>query len=194
MLGQLLDQIRAYYVNHFLDAFNEYSATDGASITHECAFCNAEGDIVTAGVLGLPTRGDLFVIRDGFVQDSIQVDTERMLSFEPIAFTWPENNLPIDLRPFQWNWMQVRMFGLQADIDWTPIRNWFFRWFRDDDLTEGKLLGAIHFLGDPDQCNGYVQVSIDLGTAPVESFEELLDAFGNIGANRLSIGQFSEGT
>jgi hypothetical protein len=37
------------------------------------------------------------------------------------------------------------------------------------------------------------QFSIDLGTAPVEAFEELLDAIGQLGTDRVQIGQFNEG-
>ena len=194
MLGQLLDQIRDYYVNRFIDAINEYTSADDATVAHEPALCNADGHLVTEGALGLPVRGDLLVIRDGAVSDSLRIDTQGMLSFEPIAFEWPENNLDVDLRPFQWNWMQLRIFGLQNNADWAPIRDWFIGWFQEDDPAEGELLGGVHFLSDPELGRDYSQVSIDLGTAPVESFEELLDAIGQMGASGVQIGQFEEST
>lgn len=194
MLGQLLDQIRDYYVSRFIDAINERSGNDGVSVSHEHAFCNANGEVVTVGKLALPTRGDLLVIRNGTVSDSVQIDTEGMLSFEPIEFDWPENNLSVDLRPFQWNWMQLRILGLKSDADWTPIRDWFIGWFHEDDPADDELLGGVHFLSDPEHRRDYSQVSIDLGTAPVDSFEELLDAIGQMGATGVQIGQFSEGT
>ena len=193
-LGQLLDQIRDYYVNQFIGAINDYSAADDATIAHEPAFCNADGNVVTEGRLALPARGDLLIIRDGVVSESLEIDTDGMLSFEPIAFDWPENNLNVDLQPFQWNWIQLRMYGLQADADWTPIRDWFIRWFQENDPADNELLGGVHFLSDPEAGDGYLQVSIDLGTAAVESFEELLDAIGQLGADRVQIGQFNEGT
>lgn len=194
MLGQLLDQIRDYYVTRFIDAINEHSGNDGVTVAHEPAFCNANGEVVTEGELALPVRGDLLLIRDGVVSDSIRIDTDGMLSFEPINFDWPDNKLNIDLRPFQWNWMQLRIFGLKADADWTPIRDWFIGWFQEDDPGDGELLGGVHFLSEPEHGHAYPQVSIDLGTAPVESFEELLDAIGQMGATRLQIGQFAEDT
>ncbi|WP_442510521.1 hypothetical protein SH528x_002146 [Novipirellula sp. SH528] len=193
-LGQLLDQIRDYYVNRFIDAINEHSAADDVTVAHEPAFCNADGDVVTEGQLALPARSDLLMIRDGAVTDSLRIDTDGMLSFEPIAFDWAESNLNIDLRPFQWNWVQLRIFGLQPDADWMPIRDWFVRWFQKSDPTDAELLGGVHFLSDPEDGDGYAQVSIDLGTAPVESFEELLDALAQLGANCVQIGQFNEGT
>lgn len=194
MLGQLLDQIRDYYVSRFIDAINGHSGNVGVTVAHEPAFCNAKGEVVAAGELSLPARGDLLLVRDGAVSDSVQIDTDGMLSFEPFAFSWAESNLNVDLRPFQWNWMQLRIFGLKTDADWTPIRNWFIGWFQENDPADDELLGGVHFLSDPEYGHDYSQLSIDLGTAPVESFEDLLDAIGQMGAARVQIGQFEEGT
>ncbi|MFO1066666.1 MAG: hypothetical protein U0892_22630 [Pirellulales bacterium] len=194
MIGQLLDQIREYYVNRFIDAVNEYAGIDGVTLAHEYAFCDANGDVVTEGKLALPSRGDLLVIRDGTVSDSVQIDTDGMLSFESIAFEWPQNNLNVELHPFQWNWMQLRIFGLKSNADWSPIRDWFIDWLQEHDPADDELLGGVHFLSDPDNSDDYSQMSLDLGTAPVESFEELLDAIGQMGATRVQIGQFEEGT
>lgn len=192
MLGQLLDEIRDYYVNRFIDAINEQSLADGVTLTHEPAFCDSNGDVVIEGELAVPSRVDLLVISDGAVSDSILIDTDGMVSFEPIAFDWPENNLNVDLHPFQWNWMQVRIFGLKTNADWAPIRDWFIGWFQENDPADGELLGGVHWLSDPEYGDDYSQLSIDLGTAPVESFEELLDAIGQMGATRVQIGQFEE--
>lgn len=193
MLGQLLDQIRAYYVNRFMDAINEHSSVEGVTVAHEPAFCNAKGEVVTEGKLALPVRGDLFVIRDGNVSESIRIDTEGMLAFEPIMFDWPDSKLHVDLQPFQWNWIELRIFGLKADADWTPIRDWFIGWFQENDPADDELLGGVHFLSDPEHRHDYSQISIDLGTAPVEAFEELLDAVGQMEATRLQVGQFEDG-
>lgn len=193
MLGQLLDEIRDYYVNRFIDAINEQSLADGVTLTHEPAFCDSNGDVVIEGELEVPSRVDLLVISDGAVSDSILIDTDGILSFEPIAFDWPENDLNVDLHPFQWNWMQVRIFGLKTNTDWAPIRDWFIGWFQENDPADGELLGGVHWLSDPEYGDEYSQLSIDLGTAPVESFEELLDAIGQMGATRVQIGQFEEG-
>lgn len=190
MLGQLLDRIRDYYVDRFIDEIKEQSGKDGITIAHEAAFCNADGDVVTSGKLELPYRGDLLIIRDGTVSDSIQIDTESMLSFETLNFNWPSTCLSVELHPFQWNWMQLKIFGLRAEADWTPIREWFIHWFQDDDPADNELLGGVHALLDPEDGPDCSQVSIDLGTAPVESFEELLDAIGQMGATRVQIGQF----
>ena len=192
MLGQLLDQVHDYYVTRFIAALDERPYVDDLTVSHEAALCDAIRDVVIEGELAVPSRGDLLVIRDGTVSDSVQVDTDGMLSFEPIVFDWPEINLKVDLHPFQWNWMQLRIFGLKTDTDWAPIRGWFPGWFQEHDPAEDELLGGVHVLSDPESRSDYSQVAIDLGTAPVESFEELLDAIARMGATRVHIGQFDE--
>ncbi len=52
VIGQLLDQIRDYYIDYFIDTINEYAETNGGAIFHEVALCKADGSLATAGVLG----------------------------------------------------------------------------------------------------------------------------------------------
>lgn len=192
MLGELVDRIRDHYVSRFIDAINEYSAADDVTVAHEPALRNSDGDVVTAGELALPMRSDLLVTRNGVISDSLQIDTDRILSFEPISFEWPKSKLHVELGPFQWNWIQLRIFGLKAGADWTPIREWFIGWFQVDDAGDDELLGGVHFFSDPAVGDGYTQVSIDLGTAPVQTFEELLDALGQLGADSVQVGRIDE--
>lgn len=126
-LGELLEQIRDYYVSRFIEALQEHSAARDVTVVHEPAYCDAEGEIVTEGELGLPVRGDLLVLRDGVVADSLQIDTEEMLTYDPVVFDWPQHSLRIELGPFQWNWMQLRIYGVPSDVDWKPLRDWFLR-------------------------------------------------------------------
>jgi hypothetical protein len=189
-LAPMLEDIREYYVNHFVDTVNEHTAADDATIVYEAAFCDDKGQIATEGQLDLPARGDLIVVRDGLISDSIQIDTEGMVSFEALSFDWPGNGVKVELSPFQWNWLQLRIYGLQPDTDWAPLCDWFKRWFRENDPADGELLDGIHFMSDPEDVGGCAQLAIDLGTAPIESFQELVDALGPLGADRVEIGQF----
>ena len=55
----------------------------------------------------------------------------------------------------------------------------------DDDLS-----GVVHFMSDPESQGDCYLVTFDLGSAPVETFETLLDAFISVGAKSVEIGQF----
>ena len=191
-LGALLEEIREHYVSHFIAAVQELTVSSDASVAHECALRDEDGDVVTDGVLDLPMRGDAVSVRDGVVVDSVQVDTETMVSFDPVEFDWPEGDLPVELAPFQWNWLQLRLQGGADEMDWAPLRQWFLQWFGADDPAPDALLGGVHYLSEPEQGDGWVQLSADLGTAPVQAFEELLDAVAAAGATALHAGQFDE--
>jgi|JI10StandDraft_1071094.scaffolds.fasta_scaffold00876_18 hypothetical protein len=189
-LGKILDQVRDYYIQRFIEFVEEKSANEGTSVVHECAFADAKGNWVTQGKLALPMRGDMFVIEDGKISKSIQIDTDGMLSFEPINFNWPQTALQVRLAPFQWNWLQLQLHDLPTNTDWSPLRSWFFNWFAEEDPPEDEISGGIHFLSDPEERDGYFQLSIDLGTAPVDAFEELLDAVKELGVVQVHMGQF----
>lgn len=65
----------------------------------------------------------------------------------------------------------------------------FWRWFKEDAGEHNEALaGAVHFLSDPKVSDGAVTFAVDRGTAPVESFEDLLDALEMMGAKHCEIG------
>src|SRR5689334_16433026 len=99
-LGELLDQIREYYLERLIAAAEEQSSKKRTVIL-EPALCNESGEVVAAGALQLPLRRDLAVVQKGEVTELLTIDTQAMLSFEPIAFTWGEG-LKVTLGPFQW--------------------------------------------------------------------------------------------
>ena len=63
-----------------------------------------------------------------------------MLSFAPLKFNWPANELKVALAPFQWNWLSVKLGGLGDSPDWSPIQSWFRRWFKEGDPEPDELL------------------------------------------------------
>ena len=72
---------------------------------------------------------------------------------------------------------------------WQPLQHWFWHWFKENAGEHNEALaGAVHFLSDPEVSDGAVTFAVDLGTAPVEAFEDLLDALETMGARRCEIG------
>ena len=192
-LEPLLEKVREYYVTRLMDAVAERADAGEGEVVHEAALRNDAGQVLRTGQLDLPARADIVTTRDGKTIGSALVDTERMLSFEPLDFDWPDSELRVELYPFQWNLAQMRVYGLTDEPDWAPLREWFLHWFNEQDErpAASEPLGVVHFLSEPDLQSGFVEFTIDLGTAPLGAFEEFVDVVAGMGASRVEIGKFA---
>ncbi len=178
-LGELLDRIRDYYLQRLRAELRE-----APKPIAEPAFRKKDGSLAREGPLELPLRGDLYAHGE-----MIAVDTEKMLAFDALEFHWTEE-LAVTLEPFKWNELSLELTGLGSCVDWDPLADWFEKWFDGDDkLKPGPdgLCGVVHFLSDPEIQDDSIHFAIDLGSAPVEAFEELLDAVDALGAPRVKI-------
>jgi hypothetical protein len=187
-LGELLDQIRQHYLDRLEAAAEQLRSAGGTEVVLEAALRTRDGSPAVEGTLGLPLRIDVAVIKDGEVSETLNVDTETMLSFDPLQFDW--GALAVELHPFAWDAASFRLEGVEAEGGWRPLQDWFWRWFLADEEEGDEPLGAVHFLSDPDLTAGHADFSVDLGSAPVEAFEELLDAATALGAGRCLFGSF----
>jgi hypothetical protein len=190
-LGELLDQVRHYYLERLMKAAQQQVSVKNTQVVLEPALRGEDGNPTVEGTLQLPLRKDLAVFQDGVVTKLMTIDTEGMLSFEPVSFDW-DDGLQVRLGPFRWQAMPVRM-PLRNKTDWQPLQDWFWRWFRKDEDGDGdSFLGAVHFLSDPEASGEKVAFEVDLGSAPVEAFEELLDAVASLGVKQCEVGQVDQ--
>jgi hypothetical protein len=187
-LGELLDDIRAVYCRALAAELIESTSQGRAEVTNEVALRDADGRAAMDGSLRLPMRIDLVTIEDGVAVASASVTSETMISFAPISFAWG-TSLDVELAPFQWDGLVFRFRGRRSTDDWAPLVRWFRKWFREDEDGDGtSLLGAVHFLSEPRVDGGWTAFETDLGSAPVEAFEELLDAIAALGVAEVRIG------
>lgn len=190
--SELLDQIRSHYVERLLEAIAEQRENPDVTIVHEPALRDEDGEIAESGPMAIPMRVDIVMVEDGEVVDSLNVDTEDMLAFEPFSFTWPQGELEVTIEPFQWNWLQLQTNAEPEPEQWHAVRNWYIKWFGEDDPAVDQLAGAVHFLDDPLIEDEFIQLTMDLGTAPIECFEQLLDAMGQFGGSEVWIGHATD--
>ena len=80
-VGELLDQVRQYYLDRFIKTRDELLAEQNTRLLLEPELRGSDGAVVTEGTLQLPLRMDIAVIKDGSAK-TLSIDTERMLSFE----------------------------------------------------------------------------------------------------------------
>jgi hypothetical protein len=188
-VGQLLDDIRDKYLTQFQECI-AYVKENGMEAMCEAAYRDEDGALAREGTLSLPMRLDVVGVADGEAKDTIRVDSTAMLAFEPIDFEW-SGGLPTLLAPFHWDGCHVRATGIRKNADWSHLRGWFDRWFDGEDTRQPDadgLCGVIHFLSDPKQEGAATTFEVDFGSAPVEAFEELLDALRDAGATKIEIG------
>jgi hypothetical protein len=186
-LTELLDSIRDHYLERLTAAIDE-KVDAGVTVATEVALRDETGAPKGDGVFDLPMRVDLAVLTGGAVSDSITVDTETMLSFDEVVFDW--DGLGVTLSPFQWNWCEVLAEGTFTEASVEPLIDWFHEWFVDGEDGDGtELLGAVHYMSDPQLTASQISFVIDLGTAPVDAFEELLDAVAATGATSVNLGE-----
>ena len=91
--------------------------------------------------------------------------------------------------PFRWDAAPLMVDSEDPAMSWTPIRRWFLEAFqsRYGELAP-DLDGAAHALIGPRQVRQGSEFEIDFGSAPVEAFSDMLDAFALSGARHIVIG------
>jgi hypothetical protein len=192
-VGEVLDQIRAHYLERMTTYYTE-RRQNHEPIGMESVLRDAEGAPILDGPLRLPMRVDAVSIVDGKAGEIVEIATETELSVEPLTFTW-ESTLEVTLSGFTWNRIQVTITSKEPPIGLEPIWRWYQKWFRADiearfDRDELTLAGAIHSLEGPTQTeSGATTMIVDLGSARIQAFEEMLDACKVAGFSQAVIGK-----
>ena len=177
-LDELLSEVRGIYTTHFAAVLAQYPKA-----MSEAALRTASGVIATDGVLKLPTRLDIIPrSEDGFAP-SVMVDSPRRLNFAPVEIHW-SSSLSVRLSPFVWDNCSLVLPGIKEIRDWKPLVTWFEHWFDLGDNNKpdkAGLFGYAHFLSDPERTAAGLTLATDLGTAPAQAFELMLDAVSAMG-------------
>jgi hypothetical protein len=187
-LGELLQGVRAFYLGRLREALEECEVDTSQQAIAEAPLLDAAGEVLREGALRLPVRVDLAIVRDAESIDSLTIDTEGMLSFDAVRFTW-EESLEVELAPFQWNMCPLALAPAPSLEQLAPLAQWFERWFEEREDVDPPFFGCVHYLSDPEEEEGECRLALDLGSAPVAAFEQLLDACRSAGATRVRIGQ-----
>jgi len=191
-VGELLDRTRSHYLTHLSRCWVDARSRSGVEVATEVVLCDAKGVAVREGAWSLPCRVDTCLRKNGEVVDSIMVGTERLIAFAPLEFEW-SGGLAVRLAPFPWDYCELRL-GAPV-FDPAHFRAWFDRWFdAEDSRPEGArgFKGVVHFMSDPAVVDGVTRLLVDFGSAPVEAFEQLLDAAVASGQTSVRIGQPGE--
>lgn len=188
-LADLLRHVRSHHLDGLAPLYAPLVARPGTRVVSETVLLDDAGAPLTGGTLGLPMRVDAVVVADGAAPRRVQLDTGKMLEFPPVRFTWPTGP-DVALGPFPWDALVMRLHGLGPTPGWEPVGAWFRQWFGSVDVVGdgGEPCGVVHHLAEP-VAEGDVWVTVlDLGSAPVEAFEGLVNAVAAMGAARVELG------
>jgi len=172
-------------VSQFLAALSEAESEPDATVVAEGDLVDEDGELVTEGVLDVGVRTDIVVISTNGTR-SIRVDSTRTISFSPVDFQWG-TRLSVRLQPFHWDYCELNVSPPLEAPGSHALAGWFRHWFEPRE-TDARILGVPHFISDPELRGARERYFIDLGTAPVEAFEQLLDACLLGGATDVIIG------
>lgn len=188
-LGDLLEMIRQDYIDHLTASADDLQAEEGTEVMFEPAFRDDKGEVALDGILKLPARIDLLAKR-GIDVETVQVAAEGVFKFDDsINITW-EGGMAVQVFPFGWDMMPVRMEGVPEDSTFEPLQQWFWRWFAEPEDLEGPVQEVVHYLGDPERMDGGVtRIIADMGSAPLEAWQDLLDACDALGAKKVIVGE-----
>ena len=174
-LVEFLAAAREPYARLLSEAF-------GANAVYaEPALRNENGDLATDGPWNLPIRPD-YIPREGNGR-SVMVDSKSRLDFEPFVVSY--GDCQVEFRPFTWDWLTLTVIGLPEEDAEELFRNWFLRWFDPEDENEigaDGLAGVVHYMGEPRRVEEQLRLTVDLGSAPPEALNELLERLASHGA------------
>ncbi|MEQ9501014.1 MAG: hypothetical protein RIT81_29370 [Deltaproteobacteria bacterium] len=182
-LNELLEDIRTMYVDDLVAAA---SALKGqGDVRLEAALRDEAGALVREGPHGLGMRVDIAVLGEDATTHA--VDSERMIDFEPGELEY--ENLVVEIAPFMWDAVKLRLEPADAKVE--PFVAWFERWFASDEEGDAPY-GVVHFMSDPAVEDGALEIDLDLGSASVDAFEDLLDACVAAGVTNAWLGTPTE--
>ncbi len=121
----------------------------------------------------------------------IEINKDQYYSFDPHDFSLPEGVVGV-LLPFHWNGIEFRLHGDVKIL--SEFEGWIHRWMDIDDARyeEGKeFLNVIHNVTVPRKVNDYIEFSLDMGSAEIIAFFELIALFPDMNVTKFEIGSFS---
>jgi hypothetical protein len=194
-LQVLLNQIRDFYINHFREVIKEKRRVPNTKLILEPALRQPDGKVARQGQLNLPIRTDV-VIRSSSAKDSVAVETDKSLDFDPVMVDWTPT-LKVHVGPFRWEDCRIQVDGLAGRADWLPLNDWYEKWFDEFDMKaplKKDLQEVVHRLAEPQAKDGATLLTVDFGTAPIVAFEEFLDKLEQLGATGIEVGEVHAAT
>lgn len=145
----------------------------------------AEGKPMRFGTLSLPWRHDVVSARLGPL---VQPDGP-LLPFRTLT-TPLGGRARARIAPFRWCAAPIRLRRGGATPDWEPVRRWHLEWLQARFGEESPDLHCVtHKMDGPKADGDGWRFTVDLGSASVEGFLAMIEAFGKCRGADLAVGE-----
>ena len=186
-LSRLIGPLRDQSIGGILEALARELESE-ADVIPEPELRDDAGNVMRGGVLNLPSRGDLEVIRDGHTRLR-RVESDAVPGGKTVVVLTGDG-FEAEFLPFHWDAAELTVFTNQERPGWGPLRRWFLEWFQSRySEVAPDLHGVIHSLDGPRQVPGGWAFTIDFGSAPIACVVDLISAVAKSGARRMRVSQ-----
>lgn len=185
-LEEILSPVRDLYLSRYLRRVAK-SRKIGHEIVTEPRMRDKTGAIDRDGVLNLPRRSDFGLVTKKGVQHRDIGEICDMM-FDPMEFDL-SRDATIRVYPFCWKAFEVA-FDAEDDPDRLQlVRHWYLEWFQARRLEDAEdIAGAVHSLDGPEFNGKAWSIRIDMGSAPIAAFADLMDVLVASGARHIRVG------
>ena len=161
------------------------AAAEGSLVEWSIPVRNGEIQLAGPDDYYLPLRLPLVVHGENGPTITEVLTLDRVL-FDPIRFIWA-GRLDVILTSFCWNDCTLRLPSSEGLL-WLPLESWFKRWFDAEPESNADTPSqVIHSLG-VNRDGDAVHLVTDFGTAPVQAFQDLLNAILQMDVSHVHIG------
>jgi hypothetical protein len=180
MAAQIIENARRVYLAEF-----SKRALNRSKFHLEPALRNETGGAAVEGLLQLPLRVDLIDKLDGS-SSTVKSPGPRIAERTSLLV----DGVHVTIESPVWDDLSLRLVGCTT-TDFSALRQWFGVWFDEEDrnsLNDEGFYGVVHFLSDPETHAGATSFRVDLGSAPLKAFDQLLECLAAYHPNHIEVG------
>lgn len=189
-LEEFLTPVRDLYMSRYFRRQKKWRKI-GYDVEAEPKIRDMDGKVVRDGVLNLPRRADFGLMTNNGPQYRELGEICDMM-FEPMVFSVGSRSTVI-INPFCWKALSVS-FDANDDTERLKlVRQWYLEAFQSLRMDEGMdIHGTLHSLTGPKFADDNWSIQIDMGSAPISVFANLLDLLVASGVEHITVGEVLE--
>lgn len=180
VIVDILSQVREHYLEHYAASLEAYRATHAPSAPEILLELDRECPLAYKFYrvdMGSNAGGEFSVQ---------EVNPETHLNFELLHEQI--GAVDVSLAPIAWNGVEI--IAQLKEFEPSLIERWTLKWLDIEDChaqDRHGLQSVIHSVVKPEFENNALHLSIDFGSAPLDSFMELISILEDMGAAQVQI-------